>query len=323
MATDSASFNTLARNKKRQTFTFLESEERQTTISGDLYSTGTTIKTAARAADVDYATATVGVLSLPRTVFNGLCSQTAPVRFLEDVSSQCVLELEDSLCNSQSSWNALNYLMPINLSRPACSPPVAVLAQGRLNVGGTPELASTEIHYYCGDVASYVSMATRDSKFSVSQNSSSLFESDAPESVTTPERCAFDDGETLPPSPVFNKTTRVCSNVVVKVQYEFKWSGRRIDAVKASVTLGSVRIPAPTPKSGLVTSDGAVSTISQNFSVKFIHSAQLNSSNVSRTPFERSGNPGYLLGRPVLSRDLERSSGQVSWKTFVSDLKVY
>ena len=255
----------------------------------------------------------MGVLSLPRTVFNGLCSQTAAVRFLEEFSSRCVLELEESLCSSQSTWSALNYLMSIRLSRPTCSLPPAVLAQGRLNetVGGTPELASTDVQYLCGDVSSYVSMTTQHSEDSVRSNSSSLFESNVARS-TTFERCAFDDGETLPPSPVFNETTRLCSNVVVKVQYEFKWRERRIDAVKANITLGNVQIPAFKPKSDLVTSTSIINTIGQTFSVKFLHSPLLSSSNITQTPFQRSGNPGYLRGRPVLSRDLGNSSGQVS-----------
>ena len=107
------------------------------------------MKTAANAEDVNYVRATVGVLNLPQTVFNGLCSQDVPVRFLEQVSSRCVLELEESLCNSQSPWSALNYLMPIQLNRRTCVLPPSVLAQGRLNeTGGPPELATTDVRYY-------------------------------------------------------------------------------------------------------------------------------------------------------------------------------
>lgn len=310
LAQDATSFNTLADKKKREAFTFLESEERQTSNSGGLYSAGTTIKTAANAEDFNYARATLGILNLPQSVFNGLCLQNAAVRFLEDVSSGCVLELEESLCNSQSSWSALNYLMPNKLSRPACPLPPAVLAEGRLNdtVGGIPEISTTEVQYYCADVAAYVSKTSPQSQDSV--NSSSLFESNTQENKT-PERCEFDDGETLPPAPVFNKTTRICSNVVVKVEYEFKWRERRIDAVQAKVTLGDVEIPAVKAKSGLATSNNFISTVSQSFSVQFLHSPALNSSSASQTPFQRSGNPGYVRGRPVLGR-LQNNSGQVS-----------
>ena len=315
LAQDSASFNSLARNKKRESFTFMESEERRTTISSGLYTVGTSVKTAANAEDVNYVRATVGVLSLPQTVFNGLCSQDVPVRFLEQVSSRCVLELEESLCNSQSPWSALNYLMPIQLNRRTCVLPPSVLAQGRLNeTGGPPELATTDVRYYCTDIAAFVSAAAQEAENSLTNNSSSLFESSAQERAD-PTRCAFDDGETLPPAPVFNKTTRLCSNVVVKVEYEFEWRDRRIDAVKARVTLGNVQIPAVKTNTGLVTSTDAINTLSQSFSVNFTHSPLLNSSNVREAPFQRSGNPGYLLGRPVLSR-LENSSGQVSCRRF-------
>ena len=321
LAQDSASFNTLAGKKKRESFSFLESEQRRTTISSGLYTAGTTIKTAANAEDVNYARANLGVLSLPRTVFNGLCSQNAPIRFLEEDSSRCVLELDESLCNSHSPWSALNYLMPIKLSRPACPLPPAVLAQGKQNdtVGGTQETASTDVRYFC--LEAYVSVASQESENSVRNNSSSLFERNAPES-TPPARCAFDDGETLPPSPVFNKTTRMCTNVVVTVEYEFRWRERRIDAVKATVTLGSVHIPATKSKSGLATSAAAINTISQIFSVKFLHSPPLNSSSVRETPIHRSGNPGYLRGRPVLSGQLGLNSSEQVKRPLLSTLNI-
>ena len=310
LAQDATSFNTLADNKKRDFFTFIESEKRQTSFSGGLYSAGTTIKTAANTEDVNYAKATLAILNLPRSVFNGLCLQSAAVRFLEDVSSGCVLELEESLCDSESPWSALNYVMPNKLSRPACPLPPAVLAEGRLNdtVGGIPEISTTQVQYYCGDVARYVSKASPLSQDSV--NSSSLFKNNTQENKT-PERCEFDDGETLPPAPVFNKTTRICSNVVVKVEYEFKWRKRRVDGVQAKVTLGDVTIPELKANSGVATSSNFISTISQSLSVKFLHSPALNLSSASETPFQRSGNPGYVRGLPVLGR-LQNNSGQVS-----------
>lgn len=311
LAQDAISFNTLAEKKKREVFTFLESEERRTSISGGLYTAGATIKTAANSEDVNYARATLGVLTLPQSVFNDLCLQNAAVRFLQEFSSHCVLELEESFCNSQSSWSALNYLMPNKLSRPACPLPPVVLAEGRLNdtVGGIPETAVTDVQYFCAGVVAYVSKTTQGSEDSVRINGSSLFESNSQENKT-PERCEFDDGETVPPAPFFNKTTRICSNVVVKVEYEVKWRERRIDAIKASVTLGNVQIPAIKAKSGLATSNTFINTVSQSFSVRFLHSP-LNSSSASQTPFQRSGNPGYLLGRPVLGR-LQNNSEQVS-----------
>ena len=310
LAQDATSFSTLADKKKREVFTFIESEERQTNFLGDLYSAGTTIKTAANTEDVNYARATLGILNLPQSVFNGLCLQNAAVRFLEDLSSGCVLELEESLCNSKSPWSALNYLMPNKLSRPACPLPPAILAEGRLNdtVGGIPEISTTEVQYYCADISEYVSKA--GPKLQDSVNSSSLFESNTKEN-TARERCEFDDGETLPPAPGFNQTTRICSNIVVKVEYEFKWRERRIDAVQAKVTLGDVEIPTSKANSGLATSDNFISTVSQSFSVKFLHSPELNSSIASQIPFQRSGNPGYVRGLPVLGR-LQNNSGQVS-----------
>lgn len=311
-ASDSASFNSLASTKKREPFSFVESEGRQTTLSGGFYRAGETIKTAANAEDVRYVGATLGVLSLPQPVFNGLCSQTTPVRFLEEFSSRCVLELDQAFCSSQSPWSALNYVMPTKLGRPACLLPPAVLAQGRLNdtAGAPPELANTDVRYYCGDVSAYVSM-TPEAPGDLQLNTSSLFGTNSTETPAF-ERCEFDTGETIPPAPMFNKTTRVCSNVVVRVEYEFKWRERRIDAVMGKVTLGNVQLPALKPQTGRATSDNFVNTLGQTFSVKFLHSPQIINSTKNQIPFERSGNPGYLRGRPVLSRNSDNSSGQVT-----------
>lgn len=311
-SSDSASYNSLASTKKREPFSFVESEGRQTTLSGGFYRAGETIKTAANAEDVRYVGATLGVLSLPQPVFNGLCSQTTPVRFLEEFSSRCVLELDQAFCSSQSPWSALNYVMPTKLGRPACLLPPAVLAQGRLNdtAGAPPELANTDVRYYCGDVSAYVSM-TPEAPGDLQLNTSSLFGTNSTETPAF-ERCVFDTGETIPPAPAFNKTTRVCSNVVVRVEYEFKWRERRIDAVMGKVTLGNVQLPALKPQTGRATSDNFVNTLGQTFSVKFLHSPQIINSTKNPIPFERSGNPGYLRGRPVLSRNSENSSGQVT-----------
>ncbi|PFX31452.1 Tectonic-2 [Stylophora pistillata] len=291
LAQDSSGFNLLSAKRKREAFTFSESEERQTSISSGFYSAGTTIKTATNTEAKNYARAKLGVLSLPQSVFNGLCVQNAAVRFLEDVSSGCVFESEESLCNSQSPWSALNYLMPNKLSQPACPMPPAVLAEGSLGdtVGEIPVISSTEVQYFCTDVADHVSTTAQKL-------------GDA--------RCNFDVGDTLPPAPFFNKTKRTCSNVVTKVEYEFTWSGRRIDAVQARITLGSVAIPLARDMAQLVTSDTFTNSVGQSFSVRFLHALR-NSSNSSSAPVQRSGNPGYVLGRPVLGR-LLNSTGEVT-----------
>lgn len=294
LAQDSSGFNTLSAKRKREAFTFSESEERQTSISSGFYTAGTTIKTATNTEDKNYARATLGVLSLPQSVFNGLCVQNTAVRFLKDVSSGCVFESEESLCNSQSPWSALNYLMPNKLSQPGCPLPPAVLAEGSLGdiVGEIPAIANTEVQYFC----------ISDAIDSVSTTAQKLGEA----------RCDFDDGDSLPPAPFFNKTTRTCSNVVTKVEYEFTWYGRRIDAVQAQITLGSVAIPFVRDMVQVVTSDTFINTVGQNFSVRFLHALRnsSNSSSVRQTPVQRSGNPGYVLGRPVLGR-LLNSTGQV------------
>ena len=307
-AQDTLSFSTLEERKTRSRFSFSESEERSAFISSSLYLAGTTIKTAANTDEPSYARAVLGELSLPQGVFTRLCSQTAPVRFLEEFASGCVHELEESLCSSSSAVNALNYLMPINLNQPGCPLPSAVLAEGRLNetLGGPPKLASTEVRYFCIDINKYVSMTTEGSDDTRMNDTTSLFKSISPDTDSA-ERCEFDDGQTKPPAPEFNTTTRLCSNVVVKVEYEFSWQGTQVTEVLARVFLGNVKIPAIQVNAGLATSQIPTHTLSQSFSVKFRHSAQNSSSSGQKTA-QRSGNPGYVRGRPVLSRLVTNST---------------
>lgn len=317
-AQNSNTFNKLAGKKK--TFTYSE-EERVASVSGKPYVAGATIKTAANPKDAKYTGAVLGFLSLPRSVVSGLCSPTIPVRFTENFQSQCVLPLDESLCGSSTSLSAYSYLMSQKLIPPPAIFPAAVLRDGMLSVSQSvpPNLADTEVRYFCtADSSSSVAMTPEEGMPAANSGAtdSSLFHT-GDKTAPPRRRCGFDDGLSAPPAPVFNETTRTCSNVVLNVEYELTWRGTQLLGVKAGVVLGDVVFSKTEISHGtlLATSQSPVRTLTQRFSVVFVHSplAQNGSNSSVQPPFTRSGNPGYIRGLSVLARKVDEQSGKVSW----------
>jgi len=246
----------------------------QTSSTGS-YILGTSIKTAANSKDNKYLSATLGTLVLPKKVFTGLCSQTVPVRFLENTESTCTTETVESLCSSMSSFSASSYLMPRGISSPPCPVPSAVLSKGTLsqNQNEQPDLADVEVQYFC----------TTGSSASSSR-----------------WRCAFDDGKTAPPLPVLNQTSNMCSNVVLNVTYRFDVSGQIINKVTAVITLSDIKVQ-PLSYLNVVTSESNVNTLTQHFKTTFVQVSNTSSVSGINDTVNRSGNPGYIRGLPVLA----------------------
>lgn len=209
---------------------------------------------------------------LPKKVFSGLCSQTVPVRFLENSESTCVIEVVESLCNPSSSLSASSYLMPRDITSPPCPVPAAVLRGGTLsqNQNEQPDLADVEVQYFC-----------------TAGNSANL----------SPWRCAFDDGKTAPPLPVLNQTSRMCSNVVLSVTYRLDVFGQNVNKVIATVTLGNVKVQSQS-YSNIATSESVVNTMTQYYRTTFV---RVSNTSVVSSVVSRSGNPGYVRGLPVLA----------------------
>ncbi|XP_072908119.1 tectonic-2 isoform X1 [Hemitrygon akajei] len=79
----------------------------------------------------------------------------------------------------------------------------------------------------------------------------------------------------------------MCENMILQADYVFYWNGSAISNITLRVTLGNISLDSS-------------ATVTQRFSVTFIHSRSEH-----HTQATRSGNPGYLVGRPVLAA-LER-----------------
>ncbi|XP_048583179.1 uncharacterized protein LOC116612443 [Nematostella vectensis] len=304
-AVDTLQYNSLLNTNTRTRYSY---QAPQQTLSSSVaaYTVSTSVKTAANSKDANYLTASLGILTLPESIFNGVCSQLVPVRFLENRESVCVTQLTESLCSSSSIISASSYLMSRGVSNPTCPVPPAVLKGGQLSTlqDQTPILADDQVEYFCTDDATGAIVNSGAGVGIVETTGSSLFSVQSSNASSNKNwRCAFDDGRNPPLLPSYNSSSRICSNVVLNVSYQLEWSGQQINKIKALLVMGQVHIQ-PASISNLATSQSRVNSLTQRFSVKFVHFPGYNVSNtgnIAPNASQRSGNPGYQRGLPLLA----------------------
>ena len=233
------------------------------------------------------------VLTLPQGIGTSACARYAPVVFLRDTVTWCSSEFSESMCSEKSSWSALDYLVPSILRSCLTSPQVLNL-NSRVNSSSVP----THIQYFCvKDATTYTTELGKP--WGESTESESLNGDQRTGNEFSDPRCVFDDGLSKPPAPEFNTSSRKCSNVVLKVDYDIFWKGGKIIQLRAKLTLGDVSPPA----------DNVI--IAQRFSVKFTY---LNEVDPMKLPFiqpvyeQRSGNPGYITGKKVIAKVYRKQS---------------
>ncbi|XP_028400295.1 tectonic-2-like [Dendronephthya gigantea] len=239
------------------------------------------------------------VLTLPQEIGTNACARYAPVVFLRDFSTWCSSEFSEIMCSKKSSWNALEYLVPSTARSCLTSPQV-------LNLNSTANSSSvpTHVQYFCQkDSTAFVTEVGND--WDLKSGSFNTQQGSGGESHDS--RCAFDDGVSKPPAPIFDENSKRCSNVVLKVAYDFYWKGGKIVQLRARIALGDI-----TASTGNV-------IVAQRFSVKYTHLATVDA---TRLPFiqpvveERSGNPGYIRGKKVIAKANQTTQGHVSlWST--------
>lgn len=239
-------------------------------------------------------------LSLPQRVLTGECALEAPIGFLRDVESDCLFELTNTMCSSNSPFNPLFYIQSTAQSPSSYSFTYEILG----NVAST-STADTFVEYYCatgGELNTYVKSTTGSIN---PPTSTTLFNYNLPSancqdtcgndicaSTPTnapteqlPTRCAWDDGVTRPSPATINNLN--CDNTVLDVRYKFHWSGQTIINVTAIVIVGDV------PLSTVATP----TIITQKFSSIFLHDGNTTSQDnyAGQNTYTRSGRPGMIL----------------------------
>nr|XP_026693437.1 tectonic-2-like [Ciona intestinalis] len=139
--------------------------------------------------------------------------------------------------------------------------------------GGSP--ISPNITFICGNQTNYLKTST-----AASTPFRSFFDASNPVNSATP--CT-----NTPGTPIFSAGS--CDNAVVDVSYIITWNSSSITQVLVTITVAN-----------LVTSANDV--LSQKFETKFEHSSS------AETIIQRSGNPGYNIGYPIISASVFESN---------------
>lgn len=302
-AQDSVQFGSLKEKAGNSPYEYSENEGRllnEEDASTSVYRDGVIVKTNA------------GYLTLPQGIAGGACARYAPVAFLRNSDTWCSGEFSESMCGETSPWSARDYLVSSSEHRFHCATSSQVLGfDSRENSTEVP----TNVAYFCTKDASEFTTAVHQDWGSPEQERS-LFESAAKteEEFGDESRCPFDDGISKPAVPRFNASLDTCFNVVLKVQYYLYWRAAQIVQVRVKIILGDVQAMGPLGKL----------FVFQRFSVKFIH---LKDVDRSQLPFienrvtERSGNPGYEIGKIVLAKTEKNESVVLDFATKVSQVK--
>ncbi|KAK8401439.1 hypothetical protein O3P69_002898 [Scylla paramamosain] len=250
-----------------------------------------------------------GPLLLPQPVLEGVCVDTFPVHFLEDMSHKCSIIMTPEKCETETTLSATSYLQP---SHGAASGPPLGFQQVIGNLSNLGLLNASVEYEWMKDITSFIRVQGGSIPTDRAQNTSATLE-----------------GSTV---PYLDVDSGWCNNVVLSVEYHLVWEGPAIIDIAATITLGSIPVApedeedactfneknlvcsAPTAPRLPPLSATPQILLLQHFMVKFHHiSTSSNASgntsdlawqaNDGRAPSlsERSGNSGYLTFRPLLA----------------------
>lgn len=250
-------------------------------------------------------------LLLPQPVLGGVCVDTFPVQFLEDLSHKCSIIMTPERCESEAALSVASYLQPSH-SADSSSPSGLWQVIGNLTSLG---LLNASVQYeWMKDVTSFIRLQGRGTPT-------------AARTLGIPPNI---DGSTV---PYFDVDSSWCNNVVLSVEYHLMWEGPAIIDIAATITLGNIPVspededaacsftensPAcsPTPPTPRLPPHSTTPqlTLLQHFMVTFHHigtssNASGNASDLAwqaddvgvPSLSERSGSAGYLTARPLLA----------------------
>jgi len=126
--------------------------------------------------------ATASLLGVPQPSLSGLCSHTAPVRFLQESSSSCVVPLTEESCSESGPLSARLYA---DSSRWGAGDVLDVL------VHPTGEAAPTDVSFICVKKSDFERHSRASTSANAPQRSYSLF-------TECPPKCHDSSSDTLP-----------------------------------------------------------------------------------------------------------------------------
>lgn len=233
-----------------------------------------------------------GILSLPVASAGG-CFDQAPVLYLMNQQNSCPRYISSATCAAQSYLDAQHYLsVGIDASRVAgqtldhCWRPAGVLRSPSVDNSSLAQRCSATLT--CMSSSHIVQPQTLDDAilFSLSELNQQI--AAPPESDAVACDLAAPG---LPPQPALSAGDNMCRNVLLSLEYVLRWRGSEVLSVATSVVLGQVMLET---------------TLQQRFSVRYESVADTSTDVCSQgsSVTELSGNPGYVLGRPLLHGEL-------------------
>ena len=279
-------------------FRFKSFSDAQTNYERDVQSAGVVADESKEAYEYGESVRTVydqelgitGKLHLPANGFGSGACIASPIKFLVPFSSSCQVDLrQDDIC-SGGNGSFLDYLLYL---KPASHGKSYPSVKAALNASNS---AKVKLKYFTSQAAyKYIKTSGRNSNLTPKRVDI------APEIMNnliqnSPE--FFGDERKGGSLDLFYDALRdVCANVILEVHYIFRWSGNQIDQVEANIILGNVTMESHSEEKR---------TVTQLFSAEFKHSSD-------RGQKKRPGNPGYEMGRPLIS-------GMKTWSGVSSSL---
>ncbi|XP_068220783.1 tectonic-2-like [Palaemon carinicauda] len=163
-------------------------------------------------------------LILPQPVLNGICVNTIPVHFLESFKHQCSTMLSQQECESNPMLSSEMYLQ--DNAEGNSDSLVSVISDLH-----TLEVVSASVKYLC----------LKNSLKFMKVNGLSKIAIDFMKKRWDTMEEYFDECQ-VKNKPLFNKTTHICENVVLSVDYNFGWKGPRISEVSVEIILSDIPI---------------------------------------------------------------------------------
>ncbi|XP_033753081.1 tectonic-3-like [Pecten maximus] len=276
-----------------------------------------------------------GYLGVPKAVGSTFCSDSNPAAFLEDESSQCVRNvytLDANTCVDTVQWKASSYYSGIKVvttpylfnwivnqtgvTNPAVTtapPPTTTAPVVTTDINATTSVSNTTTPSVVTTASTVVTTTDNSTVTSPSPSNTTDNVTTTPPVPTTPivlipvdlynntytvpitvdsVTCQDVNGQALtcptnsPIDPTY--TSGTCSNVVLGVEYILGYGSgipEFLEETQQVVTSARVRLT-------LGNINQASLPITQKYSAKFEGASEAN-------VVEKSGNPGYLVGKPV------------------------
>jgi len=255
-----------------------------------------------------------GVLSLPSPSLTSSHCSSQPIRFLAPTSHRCLTELSPQACQEgKNSWlDHQMFIMDFPGIEKEPNFPQVRSQNNQLNV------SATEVNYFSTMVADYYLGGGGGEPVEETEEEDLESLTRGLDQEATEQKFELDPSSLSRFSPAsyasYHPESNQCRNIVLEARYLFTWSGTSLTSVKVDILLANLSLPSLNSSTAL----------SQYFKVAFQHekSAALEThenlekdageKEISHERFhkkeiqqERSGNPYYKIGFPLITRRLE------------------